>query len=60
VADQTPAVVMFQALGFQPEALLRDHVCDRAGHLRDLMVLAHLVEDRWAELTGAGIEDAVG
>jgi hypothetical protein len=24
------------------------------------MVLAHLVEDRWAELTGAGIEDAVG
>jgi ribosomal protein S18 acetylase RimI-like enzyme len=60
VADQAPAVAMFQALGFQPEALLRDHVCDRAGHLRDLMVLSHLVDDRWAELASAGIADAVG
>ena len=60
VADQTPAVAMFQALGFQPEALLRDHFCDRAGHLHDLMVLSHLVDDRWAELAGAGIADAIG
>jgi RimJ/RimL family protein N-acetyltransferase len=59
VADQAPAVAMFQALGFRPEALLRDHVCDRAGQLCDLMVLSHLVEDRWAELAGAGIEDAL-
>ena len=60
VADQAAAIAMFQALGFQPEALLRDHVCDRAGQLRDLMVLSHLVDDRWAELAGAGIADAVG
>jgi RimJ/RimL family protein N-acetyltransferase len=60
VADQTPALAMFQALGFEPEALLRDHVCDRAGQLRDLMVLAHLVEERWTEISSAGIEEAVG
>jgi hypothetical protein len=47
-------------LGFQPEALLRDHVCDRNGQLRDLMVLSHLVEERWADLSAVGIEDAVG
>ena len=33
------------SLGFDPEALLTDHVRDQSGELRDLMILAHSVED---------------
>jgi len=55
VADQSPAVALFQGLGFEPEALLRDHVRDRSGDLRDLMVLAHHVMERWADLATIGI-----
>jgi len=59
VADQTPAVAMFQSLGFNAEALLRDHVRDRSGALRDLIVLAHSVKDSWSEMATIGIEDAL-
>lgn len=59
VADAAPAIGMFQALGFEPEALLRDHVRDRTGALRDLMVLAHVVDDTWSGMETAGIEDAL-
>ena len=57
VADQTAAVAMFQNLGFQPEALLRNHVCDRSGTLRDLILLAHSVDEKWSEMATIGIED---
>ena len=57
VADAEPAIGMFQALGFEPEALLKDHVRDRAGALRDLVVLAHLVEGTWSGMATAGLED---
>ena len=57
VADAVPAIGMFQAIGFEPEALLRDHVRDRAGGLRDLVVLAHLVEGTWSGMATAGFED---
>ena len=40
VADQEATIAMFRSLGFDPEALLTDHVRDQAGTLRDLMVLA--------------------
>jgi ribosomal protein S18 acetylase RimI-like enzyme len=60
VADQTAAVAMFQALGFEAEALLRDHVRDRDGHARDLLMLAHAVEDNRGVLAATGIEEAVG
>jgi L-amino acid N-acyltransferase YncA len=59
VADQEPAIAMFRSLGFVPEALLKDHVRDQAGRLRDLMVLAHEVEDAWGALNAAGIAEAV-
>ena len=39
---------MFRALGFDPEALLTDHVRDRSGALRDLMILAQSVEAQWS------------
>ena len=57
VADQEPTVVMFRSLGFDPEALLVDHVRDRSGSLRDLLVLAHAVEDQWSSMLIAGIPD---
>jgi RimJ/RimL family protein N-acetyltransferase len=57
VADALPAVAMFEALGFEPEALLRDHVRDRSGSLRDLLVLSHFVEGTWSGMATAGLED---
>jgi RimJ/RimL family protein N-acetyltransferase len=57
VADALPAVAMFEALGFEPEALLRDHVRDRTGSLRDLLVLSHFVEGTWSGMATAGLED---
>jgi L-amino acid N-acyltransferase YncA len=59
VADQAPTIAMFRSLGFDPEALLKDHVRDQAGVLRDLIVLAHSVEDSYAAMTTAGIADSV-
>jgi ribosomal protein S18 acetylase RimI-like enzyme len=60
VADQTAAVEMFQRLGFDGEALLRNHVCDREGHLRDLIMLAHDVDENWELMATTGITEAVG
>ena len=54
-----PAIGMFEALGFEPEALLRDHVRDKTGELHDLVVLAHLVEGTWSGMATAGLEDAL-
>ena len=59
VADQEGAVAMFTALGFQAEGLLRDHVRDRGGELRDLVLLAHPVDDQWSAMATAGIDDAL-
>ena len=60
VADQEGAVAMFTALGFHAEGLLHDHVRDRDGELRDLVLLAHPVADTWSAMETAGIDDAVG
>jgi ribosomal protein S18 acetylase RimI-like enzyme len=59
VADQEPAIAMFRSLGFDPEALLKNHVRSRAGELHDLMILAHSVEESYAAMTAAGIADSV-
>jgi len=50
---------MFRTLGFEPEALLSDHVRDRNGQIRDLLVLANDVESQFAAMTTAGITDAL-
>lgn len=39
--DQTGAVQLFESLGFRGEAMLRDHVQDRAGNRFDLAVLSY-------------------
>ena len=60
VADQEATIAMFRSLGFDPEALLKDHVRDQAGGTRDLMVLAHSVDDSFASMAAIGLGDAIG
>ena len=39
--DQIGSVMLFESLGFRAEALLKNHVRDRAGKAHDLTILAH-------------------
>lgn len=57
IADQHALIGMFRSLGFEPEALLTDHVRDRRGEVRDLMVLAQSVDEQFAALATAGITE---
>jgi RimJ/RimL family protein N-acetyltransferase len=59
VADQPSAEAMFRSMGFEPEAMLRDHIRDRGGQLRDLVVLSHPVEENWGVMAATGVEDAL-
>jgi ribosomal protein S18 acetylase RimI-like enzyme len=59
VADQGPALALFTGLGFTGEALLVDHIRDRDGRLRDLMVLAHHVGATWAGMDAVGLTEAL-
>jgi ribosomal protein S18 acetylase RimI-like enzyme len=59
VLDQEGAIAMFQSLGFEPEALLRDQVRDRNGGLHDLILLCHTVNDVWSEMSTLGIDQAL-
>ncbi len=56
VAEQEGAARMFGDLGFRGEALLQDHIRDRDGELRDLLLLAHDARDGWAALERIGVE----
>jgi ribosomal protein S18 acetylase RimI-like enzyme len=60
VADHVAPVELFLGLGFEGEALLQDHVRDRAGELRDLLVLSHRADDTWQTMAAAGIDEALG
>src|SRR3982751_1081737 len=60
VAEQGAALALFTDLGFSGEALLRDHIRDRGGELRDLMVLAHHVSDTWSGMDTVGIAEELG
>ena len=57
VAEQGAALALFTELGFTGEALLTDHIRDRTGQLRDLMVLAHHVGRTWAGMDAIGVVD---
>jgi ribosomal protein S18 acetylase RimI-like enzyme len=58
-ADQDGALAMFAGLGFTGEALLRDHIRDRDGQLRDLIVLAHHADENWSVIDAVGLADAL-
>lgn len=57
VAEKDGDIRMFTSIGFEAEALLKNQIRDRAGHLRDLVVLSHDVDDVWASLHAVGIDD---
>jgi ribosomal protein S18 acetylase RimI-like enzyme len=59
ISDQAALIGMFRALGFEPEALLADHVRDRSGEVRDLMVLSNDVESQFSSMATAGITDQI-
>lgn len=59
VADHEPTIAMFRSYGFDPEALLADHVRDQNGYLRDLLILAHSVEGAWSSMVAAGIAESL-
>jgi RimJ/RimL family protein N-acetyltransferase len=58
--DQTGAITIFEGLGFKAEALLRDHVKDKAGKTHDIVVLGHNVAQVGAQLEAYGLPRAVG
>jgi ribosomal protein S18 acetylase RimI-like enzyme len=60
-ADNTGAVRMFQKIGFEGEALLRDQLCNpEQPEMRDMVILAHMVDDQWATMLTAGFDEALG
>jgi ribosomal protein S18 acetylase RimI-like enzyme len=59
IARQEPTIAMFRSLGFDPEALLTNHVRDQAGNLQDLLLLSHSVQEQWSSMIRAGIADEV-
>jgi ribosomal protein S18 acetylase RimI-like enzyme len=60
VAEQDALVAMFQELGFEPEALLRDFVRDSGGEFHDLIVLTHRADDQAEILATAGLNRSGG
>jgi ribosomal protein S18 acetylase RimI-like enzyme len=57
--DQTGAIAIFEGLGFKAEALLRDHVQDKAGKKHDIVVLGHNVAQVRAQMEAYGLPGAV-
>jgi len=58
-ADNPGPIAMFRGLGFEPEALLRDELCDRDGELHDIIVLSHAVDETWSTMLTGGLDEAV-
>ena len=57
--DQTGAIAIFECLGFKAEALLRNHVRDKAGKKHDIVVLGHNVPQFLAQMEAYGLPGAV-
>ena len=55
--DQRGAIAVFQELGFQGEALLRDHVRDGAGATHDIVIFSLNVARRHAQLETYGYRE---
>jgi L-amino acid N-acyltransferase YncA len=59
VAEEDSTIAMFRSLGFDPEALLTNHVRDQTGELRDLLILANDVDDSFRGMVTTGLADEV-
>jgi ribosomal protein S18 acetylase RimI-like enzyme len=60
MAANTGAISLFEKLGFEPEATLRDHVRDSRGNHQDLVVLTQWIDDRGGPIDQAGTGDIAG
>jgi L-amino acid N-acyltransferase YncA len=56
--DQKSAMAMFEGLGFSMEAMLREHVKDRAGKKHDVIVMSHDVARMGARHAAYGLDEA--
>jgi L-amino acid N-acyltransferase YncA len=59
VADNVAAVQMFQKIGFEAEALLRDHLRSADGEMHDIVLLAHAADETWSTMLTGGLDEAV-
>ena len=57
--DQRVAIAVFESMGFRGEALLRDHVKDRAGIKHDLVILSHDVARFQSQMQAYGASEAL-
>ena len=57
--DQQRAISVFRSLGFEPEAVLKEHVKDRDGRKHDLVILSHDVAQAQRRRAATGVLDAV-
>jgi ribosomal protein S18 acetylase RimI-like enzyme len=60
VAEQEALASMFQDIGFEPEALLSDFVCDSTGSFHDLMLLTHRADDQGGRTLVLGLNEELG
>ncbi|MGI9322512.1 MAG: GNAT family N-acetyltransferase [Pseudomonadales bacterium] len=56
--DQEGAIAVFEEMGFRTEALLKDHVKDRAGTKHDLLMLSHDVQAVGSMMQAYGLDEA--
>jgi len=59
ISEEKPAIGMFQAIGFQVEALLLDQVRDLTGKVHDLVVLTHHADQARSDMEAIGLETEV-
>lgn len=57
--DQKGAIASLEEVGFKAEALLRDHVKDRAGQKHDLVILSHDVASFEGQIGAYGLDEAL-
>ena len=58
--DQEAAIAVFEEMGFKTEALLKDHVKDKAGNSYDLLMLSHDVQAVNSKMQAYGMDEAFG
>ncbi|HOE10642.1 MAG TPA: GNAT family N-acetyltransferase [bacterium] len=51
VEDQTAALHIFEKMGFEREALLKNHVIDREHEKRNLVILSAYLSSLWEQIT---------
>lgn len=53
---QVGAMKAFQAIGFEKEAVLKDHMMDIKGNKHDLVIMTNLVDELWRKIADQMVE----